>query len=228
MSPRTSWNVRNCWVASFDILGFKNLVNVDGTSFEAQLVREDYDQALEHLEKSAEPFEAADLSYFWLSDTFVIYTRDDEGKSYSLIQNAAKRFIEECLYSCIPIRGAISVGSLATSADNRSVMGSGFIDAFVTGEDQDWLGLLLTREAIVKVRSLGLEPSRHDFVASPSIPMRKCSASDVMAYRFQNGADNFDSPLIQILENMKHLAGPTHELKYQRTIEFIQKHYRRI
>lgn len=151
MPTPITWKHRTCWVASFDILGFKNLVNVDGESFEAQLVQEDYDQMLEHLAKSTEPFNPADLSYFWLSDTFVIYTQDDRGKSYSLIQSAAKRFIEKCLYSGIPIRGAISVGPLTTSADNRSVMGKAFIDAFVTGEDQDWLGLLLTREAIAKV-----------------------------------------------------------------------------
>lgn len=203
-------------------------MNVDGASFKAQLVQADYDQTLEHLEQSAESYSPDDLSYFWLSDTFVIFTNDDQGKSYSLIQRAAKYFMEKCLYSSIPIRGAISVGSLATSDDNRSVMGKAFIDAFVTGEDQDWLGLLLTTQAISMARSLDLEPARHDFVASHDIPMRKCAVSDVMAYRFQNGSANFSSPLISILESMKQRAGSEHEHKYQRTIDFIKAHYRRI
>ena len=226
MRDRTIWTVRSCWVASFDMLGFKNLVNVDGASFKAQLVQVDYDQTLEHLEKSTERFSPGDLEYFWLSDTFVMFTRDDQARSYSLIQRAAKHFIERCLYSSIPLRGAISVGSLATSNDNRSIMGKAFIDAFVTGEDQDWLGLLLTAEAISRARSLDLEPARHDFVASPDIPMRKCAVAEVMAYRFQNGSANFDSPLTPILENMEKQAGPAHQHKYQRTIKFIKDHYR--
>ncbi len=228
MRTKTIWRVRDCWVASFDILGFKNLVNIDGSSFKAQLVQGDYEQTLEHLEKSAESYSPEDLSYFWLSDTFVIFTNDDQGRSYSLIEGASKHFIEKCLYSSIPIRGAISVGSLATSDDNRSVMGKAFIDAFVTCEDQDWLGLLLTAQAISKARNLGLEPARHDFVTSPNIPMRKCAASDVMAYRFQNGSANFSSPLIPCLESMKQQAGAAHEHKYQRTVDFIKAHYRRI
>ena len=228
MRPKTVWNVRDCWVASFDILGFKNLVNIDGASFRAQMVQEDYDQTLEHLQKSAEHFSPGDLSYLWLSDTFVIFTNDDQGRSYGLIQSAAKLFIEKCLYSGIPMRGAISVGSLATTDDNRAVMGEAFIDAFITGEDQDWIGLLLTARAISKAQTLGLEPSRHNFVATAEIPMRKCVSTDVLAYRFQNGAANFNSPFIPILQSMKQQAGAAHKHKYQRTIDFISAHYCRI
>jgi len=103
MRTKIIWRVRDCWVASFDILGFKNLVNIDGSSFKAQLVQGDYEQTLEHLEKSAESYNPEDLSYFWLSDTFVIFTNDDQGRSYSLIQGASKHFVEKCLYSSIPI-----------------------------------------------------------------------------------------------------------------------------
>ena len=107
-------------------------------------------------------------------------------------------------------------------------MGEAFIDAFVTGKDQDWLGLLLTARAISKARSLGLEPARHDFVASVNIPMRECRTGEVMAYRFQNGSANFESPLVSILKSMKQSAGEKHGPKYQRTIEFINAHSRRI
>jgi hypothetical protein len=223
-----SWTVRTCWVASFDILGFKNLVNVDGGSIKAHLIRGDYERALEHLKDAAEPRSLGKLEYFWLSDTFVMYTEDDSALSYSVIQRAAKYFVEECLYSHIPIRGAISVGSLSLSSDNRAVMGEAFIDAFVTGEDQDWLGLLLSERAVARAQALGLEPSRHDFVASGSVPMRKCDAHRVMAYRFQNGAANFSSPLLPVLEAMRASSAAPHHPKYERTIEFIKVHYRKL
>jgi len=155
-----------------------------------------------------------------------MFTPDDTAKSYTVIQQAARHFIDECLYSSIPMRGAVSVGTLIRSHDNRALMGRAFIDAHVYGEDQDWLGLLLTPDAITKARSYGLEPTRHDFISSDEIPMRKCSAKNVLAYRFQNGRSSFPSPLLTLLENMRQEAGAAHSLKYERTIEFITKHYR--
>jgi hypothetical protein len=155
-----------------------------------------------------------------------MFCPDDTAKSYAIIQQAAKHFIEECLYSSIPIRGAVSVGTFVRSNDNRALMGRAFIDAHVYGDDQDWLGLLLTPDAIAKARSYGLEPTRHDFVSSPEIPMRKCRSENVLAYRFQNGTANYSSPLLTPLENMKQKAGAGHSDKYKRTIEFIKNNYR--
>jgi len=105
-------------------------------------------------------------------------------------------------------------------------MGKAFIDSFTHGEDQDWLGLLLTPAAIDRVRSYGLNPAGHDFVSYPQIPMRECSPESVMAYRLQNGSANFPSPFITHLQQMKRRAGSKHHEKYDRTIEFIGQYYR--
>ena len=156
-----------------------------------------------------------------------MYTPDDSPRSYAVIQQAAKHFFEECLYSSIPIRGAVSVGTFVRSHDGMALMGGAFIDAHTYGDDQDWLGLILTPSAIEKAKSYGLDPSRHDFVFSTDIPMRKCKESEVAAYRLQNGSANYSSPLLPILENMKHKAGSAHHAKYDRTIDFIKKHYRK-
>lgn len=228
MTVKTKWIVADCWIASFDILGFKNLVNLDGDSFEAICIQEDYEETLGHLESTSTDYHPGDIDYCWLSDTFVMFSPDDSAKSYTVIQQAAKHFIEKCIYSQVPIRGALSVGSFIRSEDNRSLMGNGFIDAFIYGEDQNWLGFLLTPKAIKKVRSYGLEPSRHDFVCSDEVPMRKCNATEVMAYRFQNGAANFSSPLLSMLGAMKSKSGEEYRVKYEKTMNFIEKYYRYI
>lgn len=223
---KTTWNKASCWVASFDILGFKELVNVDGGSIEAELVQEDYEETLSHLESRCKAYSPGCLDYLWFSDTFVMFTPDDSAQSYTLIQQAAKHFIEECIYSNVPIRGAVSVGSLIRGHDNRSLLGRAFIDAHVFGEDQNWLGLILTPDAIRKAKGYGLEPTHHDFISSGEIPMRKYGAEMVVAYRFQNGSANYSSPLLLHLESMKQGAGHEHSGKYERTIAFIKKHYR--
>ena len=228
MIDPAKWAFANCWVASFDILGFKNLVNIDGETFEASLVLEDYEETLAHLQSTCSDYHSGSLDYCWLSDTFIIFTPDDSALSYSLIQQAGKHFFEKCLYSSVPIRGALAVGPFIRSHDGRSLMGKAFIEAFTCGEDQNWLGFLLSPSAISKARSFGLEPAHHDFVYSDDIPMRKGKAQDVMAYRLQNGRANFSSPLIHFLQQMRHQAGIPHFEKYDRTIQFLQNHYRTI
>ncbi len=154
-----------------------------------------------------------------------MFTPDDSPQSYVVLQSAAKHFLMKCLGSRIPIRGAISVGHFVRSKDNRAFMGKAFLDAFEYGEDQDWLGLVLTPTAISKARSFDLEPIHHDFVRSDNIPMRKFHHQDVLAFRLSNGAANFPSYLLPRLHDMKMHSEEKHRGKYERTEKFIEEHY---
>jgi hypothetical protein len=60
------------------------------------------------------------------------------------------------------------------------------------------------------------------------IPMRKKIKETVLAYRFQNGCTNFDSPFLFHLSQMRHFAPVEFHEKYDNTMLFIQRHYRYI
>jgi hypothetical protein len=220
------WSKSNCWVAYFDILGFASLLAVDNDDHKAFNIRVDYEETLANLRKSCDEYEGNNLDYCWFSDTFLMFTPDDSAKSYCVIIFAAKVFITECFYSRIPIRGAISVGSFMKSCDNRAFIGNAFIDAYKYGEDQDWLGLLITPTGIRKAESYGLYPIRHDFIQSDKIPMRELSNIDVLAYRFQNGAANYPCPVLPGLHDMKLQSEEKYQIKYERTEQFINEHYK--
>lgn len=231
------WVAHDGWIASFDILGFKGLANVEKHEFKARLSQSVHNEAVEKLQSSCGSFKEMNVGCLWFSDTFVIFSLDDSGKCYALIQQAAKRFFEECLYARIPLRGAISVGSIIRSQDNRVLMGRAFVDAYQYGEDQDWIGLLLTPMAVKKIRLCGLFPERHDFVFWKAIPMRKYDRADVMAYRLQRGSANFASPFLPILEEMMKTShserlNTDHDIKnietdkYARTVEFLKSQYK--
>lgn len=222
------WKVNSCWIASLDIMGFSNLVDIEGDTIDIDFIQEDYEKTLDHLRDRCDEYSPGSLEYLWFSDTFIMYSPDDSGRSYSVVQQAAKHFIEECVYSSIPIRGAISVGTLIKSHDDKAVMGRAFIDAHRYGDDQDWIGLILTPTAIEKVRSYGLNPSHHDFVFTDDIPMRKYKNAQIAAYRFQNGRDNFSPSLLPMIENMRSKSEKSHYGKYDRTIAFIEKYHRHI
>jgi hypothetical protein len=221
-----SWVISDCWVACFDILGFRNLMSVEDDDSRAYGVRVDYEETIENLENSCREYEEGALDYCWFSDTFLMFTPDDSASAYCVIQFAAKHFIEHCIYSRIPMRGAISVGSFMRTRDNRSFIGKAFLEAFEYAEDQDWIGLLITPTAMTKAAAYGLSPTHHDFVRSKKIPMRKFSSEDVVAYRFQNGRANFPCPLLPMLRDMKLQSEERHRPKYERAEEFIEEHYR--
>jgi hypothetical protein len=220
------WIISNCWLACFDILGFRNLLSVGEDDLKAYRVRVDYEETVENLETSCREYEEGYLDYCWFSDTFLMFTPNDSGRSYGVMQFAAKRFMHHCISSRIPMRGAISVGRFMRTRDNRSFIGGAFLDAFEYAEDQDWIGLLITPTAIEKAKSYGLFPTRHDFVCSETIPMRRFSSSQVLAYRFQNGSANYPCPILPMLRDMKMQSEEKYRSKYEKTEQFIEEHYR--
>jgi len=183
-------------------------------------------KTLEYLRKKCASYRPGHIDYCWFSDTFLMFCPDDSLQAYRIIQSAAKRFMHSCISSRIPMRGAIAVGSLLRSPDKRSFVGKGFLEAFEYAEDQDWIGLLLTPNAVKKTESYGSSPIHHDFVRSDIIPMRKFAGHNVLAYRFQDGAANSPCLLLPKLHDMK-MSSPEHcRDKYDRTMKFIEKHYR--
>jgi hypothetical protein len=223
------WIASDCWLACFDILGFKNLIDVDKDDFEAPRVRAQYEETLRQLRKKSGNFSyrPGDIDYCWFSDTFLMYCPDDSPEAYGMVQSAAKHFMHACIYSRIPMRGAIAVGSLLRSPDKRSFVGKGFLEAYEYAVDQDWIGLLLTPSAIKKIESYG-SSLIYDFVRSNDIPMRKLAGHNVLAYRFQDGAANYPCPLLPMLNEMKVLSEEQYRPKYERMEKFIEKHYSRL
>jgi hypothetical protein len=220
-----TWIKSNCWLAVFDILGFSNLAAVDKDDRQAFSVRVDYEETIQHLEDIRKNCSSDCFDYCGFSDTFLLHTPDDSARSYTIIQSASKRFIKKCILSRIPARGAIAVGSLMRTKDNRAFIGNTFLEAYKYAEDQDWIGLLITPNASLKAESYGLCPTRHDFVRSDDIPMRKFTGQNILAYRFQNGAANHSSPLLPMLRDMKLHSDEKYRYIYERTEQFIDKNY---
>jgi len=223
-----NWIISNCWLAVFDILGYRDLLSVEKDDMKFYQVLFDYQDTLNYLKESCNQYEIGWIDYSWFSDTFLMFTPDDFARSYRVIEFASKNFIEKCLYSRIPMRAAIAVGPFMRTKDNRTFIGKAFLEAFEYAEDQDWIGLLMTSSAIKKAESFGLNPTHHDFVRSDKIPMRKFAGQNILAYRFQNGAANFSSPLLPILREMKQLSDENYRYMYERTEQFIEEHYRYI
>lgn len=217
---------KESWVVVYDILGFKNQIK----KAEQELPRHVLFNRLSKLIKySKEEANVAGFECILYADTFVFFAPDDEPISYSKLMLLSKQIITKSIYIRLPLCGAISVGPTYVAEGMPVFIGPAFLEAHEYCDAQDWIGLLLTPSATQRIRKAGLEPIRHDFV-SRGICMKKTTLpiKDVLAYRFQNGAANFRSPLIRYLEEMEQLAPAYAKGKLRRTIDFIDQNYRYI
>jgi hypothetical protein len=212
-------------VGVFDILGFKNMIRQTDQEFPRHLLTSKLDDLFEAIDHDVTRH--GQLEYMVFSDTIVIFAPNLETSSYGWFLLQCTHLIERSLAIRLPVRGAISVGTAFTSSSPPMIIGPSFLEAHEYCEDQNWIGLLLTPSATLALRQAGLEPLHQDFV-SDDLPLRKTDAGNVLAYRFQNGSSNYESPLLSFLQEMKHFAPNKDKDKYDRTVVFIKKHYRHI
>jgi len=220
-----NWSQKDAWVVVFDILGFKNVIRQSDQEFPRILLTSKLDDLLEALEPDV--IQHGQLEYMVFSDTIIIFAPDLEARSYGWFLLQCEILMNRSITVRLPLRGAISIGTAFISISPPMIIGPSFIEAHEYCEDQNWIGLLLTPSATTKLRQVGLEPLHHDFV-SDDIPLKNMSAEKVLAYRFQNGMSNYESPLLPPLQEMKHFAPDKDKEKYDNTIAFIKRHYRYI
>jgi hypothetical protein len=220
-----TWNQKDAWVGVFDVLGFKNLIRQADEEFSRIHLTSKLDDLFAALESDV--VQHGQLEYMVISDTIVIFAPDLEARSYGWFLLQCKIIMNKSITVRLPLRGAISVGTAFISSSPPMVIGPSFLEAHEYCEDQNWIGLLLTPSATTALRQAGLEPLHHDFVAD-DIPLTNMSLEKVLAYRFQNGMSNYASPLLRLIEEMKHFAPDKDKEKYNKTMAFIEKHYRYI
>jgi hypothetical protein len=220
-----NWIRRDAWVGVFDILGFKNLIRQTDREFPRALLTSKLNDLFEALNHDV--MLHGQLEYMVFSDTIVIFAPDLEARSYGWCLLQCTILMNKSVAVRLPVRGAMSVGTAFISKLPPMIIGPSFLEAHEYSEDQDWIGLLLTPSATIRLREAGLEPLHHDFVAD-DIPLRNMPLENVLAYRFQNGMSNYASPLLSFLKEMKHFAPDKSKEKYDRTMARIEKHYRYI
>ena len=216
------------WVACFDILGFQSLSEKEKPEY----VLEIYNKALQASINELKLPEKAGIQIgrWHFSDTFVFYSVDDEGPSYTWIQSIAKNFIRGCLSGdpIIPFRGAIACGEFYADHEKNIYFGKAFIEAYKEAEAQNWIGLILTKTAKERIRKYNPSPNpaRHQFPVV-DVPMKTKYPTTMFtskhpAYSFH--AETIDqTSLIRVLEGIILRVDDKVKIKYQNTIDHIKR-----
>jgi hypothetical protein len=220
------------WVAWFDLLGVTELI----TRGEMFVVHDAYAKAVN--EARAEK----DVNTFWFSDTFVFFTESSDKADFVDINSTAQHFMSNLILRTVPARGAISAGLVYADLTHSIHFGPALIDAYRYAEGQDWLGLILTPEAVAHLKEIGMDPDiqlPHSYARWP-VPFKQsaplCATvcanrslpSDASqqhpAARFPNCLPRCAQGLCrQNLQSMKTQASgnPRAETKYDNTLAFL-------
>jgi hypothetical protein len=153
----------NCWVACFDILGFKEKVSEfekgSGCGHLDVFVDVFYQELLGELQRHGK-YWPDKIFTTWFSDTFLFFTRDDSGVSFTHNSTTVTSFCQSVMSKSWPLQAAIGFGQLYADTSKNVFIGSGLIDAYRYTEKQNWIGLVVTPKANNRLQELGVDLHR--------------------------------------------------------------------
>ena len=208
------------WVAYFDLLGMRNLVSSAGilSVFRA------YQQAIETLARRDQ------VRCAWFSDSFLIFTSDDSVPSFVYIEPACRWFAFLLLLKGVPARGAITRGELYADERARVYIGPALVEAYECGENQDWIGFVLTPAAAQQLAALKLPVDEQRDYRRYAIPFKQPpeSANDYAACVIGNWNRILPDRRNQSIELLEEMLGRQSDArvrrKYENTLEFLRTH----
>lgn len=213
---------RDRWFAYLDLLGFTDLVS----SKSIEEVIPVYSEALSRMRSACgDRTKGTGLISSWFSDTFIIYTGSDSLEDFARLESAARIFFQLLITKHIPVRGCISHGKLYSQAKKNIFIGPALIEAHTYGEALDWIGFCLAPSVEQKLKSeLPLEERLFYRKVSDKAILRKAQVEYLYAYAFNNGSVNGKNHFRSALMKMRENSPENVHLKYDHTLNFIDKH----
>jgi hypothetical protein len=162
-----------CWLAYFDVLGFRRQVLefVRGAPGNLDVfVKEYYEPIIRSIEleiKNQQRYGGCSFEHAWFSDTFLFYVPDyGSPDSYRTIDAVTRHFLSSILREKTPFRGALAVGEFYADKRNSIFVGDALIEAYTYAEKQDWIGLVMAPSVPKRLEGSPLDANRNsDYVA---------------------------------------------------------------
>jgi hypothetical protein len=213
------------WVTYLDLLGFTELIQTKDWVH----VFSYYTQAIEDCIKENDAFEST-IEKAWFSDTFLLYSPDDTALSFTAIESMTRWFVHSLVSHGIPVRGAISCADLYADKDNNLFFGEALIEAHHYGENQNWIGFILTPSCIRQMDIINLPADQRLDYVYWNIPYKqrcrrrrdKALVEKLPACILGGSILGYNACLDVLRKMEKRLEGTDHITKYKNTISFIE------
>ena len=241
----------NCWVAYFDFLGFKKLIqdfiklNGEGNldvfylCYYADIVRI-AKIVVSEVEKTMKVSGKIGFSYF--SDTFIFFAPEDKPGSYDFylsIDMILRHFFVKSLFEGFFFRGALSFGDFYANIKEEAFLGPALVDAYEYADKQDWFGVVLTPKVVERLKGTNLDVDRRADYAKYNVPIKiktvdeqngtlqiKQGAENLYSYRISK-YDYVEEMIIQKQTEAKTHNPDKYEViykpKYEAVLKFIRE-----
>jgi hypothetical protein len=212
------------WVSYLDLLGFSELVRTTTWVY----IFSYYTHAVEYCakERGFGPVEKT-----WFSDTFLLYSPDDSASSFATIEATTRWFVYFLVSAGIPIRGAMSCGDFYADRQNNVFFGKALVEAYCYGENQNWIGFVLSPSCVERMADIGLPADQRLNYAYWNIPYKRSHEGlpeSLPAY-ILGGSDESRNACLDELRKMKErLKDKDYIVKYENAIRFIEANRREI
>ena len=223
-----------CWLAYFDVLGFRRQVlefvrGAPGGNLDV-FVKTYYVPIIECIErelKSQRRYRRCSFEHAWFSDTFLFYVPDDGSPdSYMTIDAVARHFLSSMLREKTPFRGALAVGELYADKRNSIFVGDALIEAYTYAEKQDWIGLVMAPSVPKRLKGSPLDPTeRHSDYVVYDVPTKGKELERLFAHKIHKYPGVETS--IERMAKEAETRCPTeyrsaYAVKYENTLRFIE------
>ena len=215
------------WVSFLDLLGFTKLIQTNDWVH----VFTYYSQALDDCINKVATF-GSTIEKAWFSDTFFLYSSDDTFLSFTEISSVTQSFVESLVCHNIPVRGAISCGDLYADKENNLFFGEALIEAYYYGENQNWIGFVLTPSCIRQMRIINRPADQRNDYRYWDIPYKQHSCrrrgkaleEKLFACILGGSILGYNACLDELRKMAIEFEGTDHITKYKNTIKFIEAH----
>jgi hypothetical protein len=183
--------MKNSFVAFFDILGFKNLVEKNNHEDLINIYRETLYTSLDLTEKYANPSytgitleqekESTSIRTFVISDSIILIQERITVQGFFFLLARCQILLSTSLVDGIPLRGAVSYGPVSI-IENRgtTLVGRGLTKAYTLETSQNWSGGMIDPECFkilnpqnpqIIIQSL-LKDKRNPLIVKYNIPLK--------------------------------------------------------
>ncbi|MFZ2148890.1 MAG: hypothetical protein WAV28_16880 [Sedimentisphaerales bacterium] len=226
----------NCWIAYFDILGFKELL----FEFKDHLdifVEEYYGDILKEVDERVSCWTDY-VGAAWAFDSFLFFTFDDSLQSFTCINQVAQHFLIGLIWKKFPSRGALTVGKLYADHNSHIYIGPGLIDAYEYSEKQNWIGFVLAPSVSerLKITDLSGYLDHESDYMKYDVPVKekeyvngviksKLVFERLYAYKFTNYpyTEEHINEMFQVAKNkFRKEREFVYKGKYENTLKFIE------
>jgi len=237
----------DCWLAYFDIMGFKKRV----LSFEKNYgsghldvyIKNFYEKILKEIDHELhdqKKFMPVTFDVARFSDSFIFYTPAITRDSFWTTDMIFRRFIGGVILSNFPVRGAMTIGDFYADKAKNVFLGPALIEAYKYAERQDWIGCIVCPMAVTRVEKMGIPLSRRSDYVLYDVPMKmKKNPSEatssikdmtkerLFAYRLSKQPTTIERHLLHMRNeicNSNNCHQDSHiARKYDNTLKFFKK-----